>query len=346
MSESSLAVEVPRTRPHSNFEQAIFDASPFGTLATTALIFLLLLGSFATVTGIDGYAPFAHTPQGWILRPGMWPGFVLSLLITVALGMQRYDRQRDKAERAALQAVMPQCDIYEARMSDAEALGRRRLATAIGVLLGALPTLMLVPVRMLAVHPAMFIWFVLVNAFVAALFARGVAMSARGGENWARAIDQGLSIDLLRIDSLNVIGRQSARKSLIWFSVAGVILLLLVGHNGDALTLAVLLLAAVMGIWIFVRPMERVHRQIGAAKRAELDSIRHVIQAACTQAPHDPAAAAKLQGLLAYETRIESVREWPFDQTTAMRVAIYVFIPAIPWFGQAFAQRLIDTVAK
>src|SRR5690242_18950113 len=133
---------------------------------------------------------------------------------------------------------------------------------------------------------------------------------------------------------MNVIGRQSARKSLIWVSVAGVFLPLLVGHYGDALTLAVLLLAAVVGIWIFVRPMERVHRQIGTAKRAALDSIRHVIQEACTQAPHDHVAAAKLQGLLAYEARIEAVREWPFDQTTAMRVAIYVFIPAIPWFGQ------------
>ena len=153
----------------------------------------------------------------------------------------------------------------------------------------------------------------------------------------AQSINDCLIIDLLRIDSLNVIGRYAARTALIWFSVAGAILLFFVGNNMNVLTLLVFLLAAVMGIWIFIRPMERVHRRIRAAKGAELESIRRAIQAACQQAPHDAAAAAKLQGLLAYEARIEHVREWPFDQPTVLRVGAYVLIPAIPWFGQAIA---------
>ena len=147
------------------------------------------------------------------------------------------------------------------------------------------------------------------------------------------------------LDSPNVIGRHGARSALIWFSVAGAILLFFVGHNMNTLTFLILLLAALMGIWIFVRPMERVHRRIRAAKHVELEATRREIEAARLQAPHDAAAAAKLQSLLAYEARIENVREWPFDQSTMVRVGAYLFIPAIPWFGQAFAQRLIDTVA-
>jgi hypothetical protein len=187
----------------------------------------------------------------------------------------------------------------------------------------------------------MFIWFLVINAFTSALFARGIVHSARATETWARSIDSSLVVDLLRIDSLNVIGRHGARSALIWFSVAGAILLFFVGNNMNGLTLAILLLAAAMGIWIFIRPMERVHQRIRAAKHAELETIRRAIQDACAQAPHDAAAAAKLQGLLAYEARIEHVREWPFDQPTAIRVATYILIPAIPWFGQAIAGSFI-----
>jgi hypothetical protein len=251
--------------------------------------------------------------------------------------MQRYARNRDVADNAALLAVMPDCWDREQRMYGAAGFRRLRIATVMGALFGAAPTLAFVPLALSRKEPAIFAWFVLVNAFTAALFARGIVQSARAGEHWARSIDQSLIIDLLRIESLNVIGRHGARSALIWFSVAGAILLFFVGNNVNLVTLAVLLLAAVMGIWIFVRPMERVHRRIRAAKRTELESIRRAIQSACQQAPHDAAAAAKLQGLLAYEARIEAVREWPFDQPTVLRVGAYVLIPAIPWFGQAIA---------
>ena len=52
------------------------------------------------------------------------------------------------------------------------------------------------------------------------------------------------------------------------------------------------------------------------------------------QATHDHTAASRLHGLLAYETRIEHVHEWPFDQLTLLRVASYVLIPASPALGQ------------
>ena len=232
---------------------------------------------------------------------------------------------------------MPDCFQHEARMYGTSGLRRLRIATAMGALFGATPSIALVPHALILKEPVTFAWFVVVNAFTAGLFARGLVQSTRAAENWARAIDQSLVIDLLRIDSLNVIGRHGARSALIWFSVAGAILLFFVGNNMNGLTLGILLLAAVMGIWIFVRPMERVHKRIRAAKGAELEVVRREIQAAHLQAPHDATAAAKLQALLAYEARIERVREWPFDQPTGIRMAAYVLIPAIPWFGQAIA---------
>jgi hypothetical protein len=336
MSETTLPLAAPLVPERRIFEQMLYAGSPFGTLLTTLLIFAALIGTFALALLIDRYPALAHTPHGWSPNAGVWPAFVLSVLIIVALGMQRYARNRDLADNAALCAVLPNCT-PEQWMYDAAGLRRLRIATAIGALVGSVPSLVLVPRELVAKEPAMFIWFLVVNAFTSALFARGIVHSARAAETWARSIDTTLVIDLLRIDSLNVIGRHGARSALIWFSVAGAILLFLVGNNVNGLTLAILLLAAIMGIWIFVRPMERAHRRIRAVKAAELETVRREIQAARLQAPHDAASAAKLQGLLAYEARIEHVREWPFDQPTAIRVAAYVLIPAIPWFGQAIA---------
>jgi len=337
MSETALPLAAPLAPHRRIFEQQLYAISPFGTLVTTLLIFAFLMGTFALALLVDGYPPLIHTPHGWTLSDGVWPAFTLSVLIAVALGMQRYARTRDLADHIALQAVMPDCMEQERRMYDHVGLRRLRIASVMGALFGMIPTLVAVPQSLVMREPAMFAWFFVVNAFMATLFARGIVQSMRAAENWARSIDQSLVIDLLRVESLNVIGRHGARSALIWFSVAGAILLFFVGHNMNALTMAVLLLAAVMGIWIFVRPMERVHKQIRTAKHAELEAVRREIQAARVQVPHDPAAATKLQGLLAYEARIEHVREWPFDQPTAIRVAAYLLIPAIPWFGQAIA---------
>ena len=88
--------------------------------------------------------------------------------------------------------------------------------------------------------------------------------------------------------------------------------------------------------------MARGHRRIRAAKLVELETLRHAIEQARAQAPADASAAMRLQGLLAYETRIEAVREWPFDQSTGMRLIAYLLIPAVPWFGQAIAGYFVE----
>ena len=50
----------------------------------------------------------------------------------------------------------------------------------------------------------------------------------------------------------------------------------------------------------------------------------------------------RLQGLLAYEARIQAVHEWPFDQTTLVRVLASAFILTVPWFGQAIVQYFVE----
>jgi len=56
----------------------------------------------------------------------------------------------------------------------------------------------------------------------------------------------------------------------------------------------------------------------------------------------DDHAAARMHGLLAYEKRVVDAQEWPFDQSTLVRVGASALILTVPWFGQAIAQYVVE----
>jgi len=85
--------------------------------------------------------------------------------------------------------------------------------------------------------------------------------------------------------------------------------------------------------------------QIATAKSAELEHVRCQIEAQRANMASDAAAATRLHGLLAYEKRIDDAQEWPFDQSTLVRVAAYILIPTVPWFGQAVVQYFVEHMA-
>ncbi len=101
-----------------------------------------------------------------------------------------------------------------------------------------------------------------------------------------------------------------------------------------------------LGVWVFLRTMEPVHRKIRAAKAAELEHVRDQIDSVRPAANSNADAAMRLQGLLAYETRIAAVPEWPFDETTLFRVGASALILTLPWFGQAIAGYAIEHLAR
>ena len=54
--------------------------------------------------------------------------------------------------------------------------------------------------------------------------------------------------------------------------------------------------------------------------------------------------AARLPPLLAYEARVTSVREWPFDTATLARFLVFLLVPLGSWLGGALVERLVDTL--
>jgi hypothetical protein len=324
------------------FEQRLFERSPVGVLPTAIGIFVMFMASFEGLAFVTGY-PLADQ-LSLSPREGAWPAAVLSLMAAVALGMQRYTRLKDLEDAPALSRLMP-CDL--SNVMRVETAVRRRLlwGSLSGAILGGAASFVAVPDGVLQRFPMVFLWFTFTMASLGALFGRGGVMTRVSARHFADRIDLDLKIDLLRINELSVIGRSSARTSLIWFTVAAVICLFFASGHAPALVIGTVAIAAGMGLWIFFGSLERVHRRIHAAKLAELDHVRHAIADARLQAVHDHEAATRLHGLLAYETRIEAVHEWPFDQMTLLRVGTYVLIPAIPWFGEALVNYLVERIA-
>ncbi|HEY5048814.1 MAG TPA: hypothetical protein VII49_12425 [Rhizomicrobium sp.] len=326
------AVAAPAYAPSpAIFEQMLFELSPAGTVVTAIGIFVVLLGSFEALAAATHYPladQLSFSPQ-----EGAWPAAILSLLVAVGLGMQRYARLKDVEDAPALARIIP-CNTTE--MGNEPALRSRiRWAGAGGAVLGVAFGILAVPAHVRSDNPTMFLWFAAAMGLAGAMFARGAVMTKAGARRFALRIDRDLKIDLLRVDQLSIIGRSSARTALIWVSVAAVVSLFFVSGHAPGLVIVTVVFSAAMAFWTFFRSLERVHRRIVSAKRDELDRLRHAIADSRLQAVHDHAAAARLHGLLAYEGRIERVHEWPFDQLTLLRVGAYVLIPALPALGQA-----------
>ncbi len=326
----------------SSTEQMVFEMSPLGTFPTAFAIFVMLIASFEACAWITHYPLAEQLSLG--PREGAWPAVILSLLVAVALGMQRYMRLKDIEDDHILAALFPG-DVAPRAYDPSN---RRALVWAGigGAIAGFVFSVIAVPAFARTQHFVVFLWFAGVMSLLGVMFSRGVVMTRIGGRHLTDRIDRYLTVDLLRIDELAVIGRASARMSLIWLSVAAVVCLFFVGGQTPLLTIGLLVLSAGMAFWIFFGSLERVHRKIRKAKLAELDHIRREIAATRAESLRDERAAARLHGLIAYETRIAAVHEWPFDQSTLMRVGVYVLIPAVPALGQFTLRFVMERLAQ
>ncbi|MEJ0027878.1 MAG: hypothetical protein WDN01_17775 [Rhizomicrobium sp.] len=346
MSDAPAVLSKAPAAPALPFEQLLFVRSPFGTFGTACAVFVLLFGSFLLLAAAEGDAAIRGGAGQIVFSGPAWPAFVLSLLSATALAAQRIARlseARDAADYARILTggLASARDVTSVAPREAR-FGR---ATAIGIAIGLGVSAL---IRFSEFDEGRFIanpttaWFAVVTTFMIVMFTRGVEQTRAGNRGYARTLDAELRIDLLRIDQLSVLGRSAARTALIWFVISAVGCLFFVGGDLNWLTILLTAACAAMGLGMFVNVVSRIHRQIVAAKQAELERIRCRIDALRETLHEDAFASAKLHGLLAYEKRISDAPEWPFDQTTAVRVVASALILTVPWFGQAVAASLVE----
>lgn len=347
MSDVVIAqTDLPTGQPY--LEQRLFGWSPLGLWPTAAVIFAVLYGLYLAAAAFDRVRTVFWSDHTLHFENGAWPAFVLSLLITAALTMQRFTRLRDARDRSALGEIFSGGANTAARLSsyapnDAR-LGR---ATLVGIALGLFASALILYNRGSngANTLIAFAWFVFAITLSAILFARGFELTRKSNASFAVTLREELKIDLLRIDKLSIIGRSTARSALVWFVVSAVACLFFVGGDIDLPSVAIMLACAAIGVSMFVRVTLSIHHKIIDAKRAELEHVRCQIDGLRANLTADTGTAPHIHGLLAYEKRIQDAPEWPFDQTTLVRVGASTLIVTVPWFGQAIVGYLVDHLA-
>jgi len=346
MDESSAALPSNTALADIPFEQQLFERSPFGVLTTVAILFVLLFGSFVAVGVFQGVPIFNREEYQLGISPVAWSALALSLLCCTALAMQRYARTWEARDFASytniLKGGLASATIVTSLAVPGARLGR---ATLTGVVIGLIISII---VRYTEIreghmlHWGAMIWFAVGSTLLSVLFARGVEQSRAGSKSYGEILQAELKIDLLRIDTLAVLGRSAARVALIWFVISAVACLFFVSGDLNWLTIGLIVSCAAMGIGMFAGNMLRIHRQIVAAKHIELERIRRQIDPLREKMHDEHSAATRLPGLLAYEKRIAEAHEWPFDQSTLVRLGASAFILVVPWLGRAGAEYLAD----
>lgn len=342
------ALAMPQSLP---FEQQLYARSPFGLVLTTAALFALMFGSFLAAASLEHVATIQRTAGGIGFSNAAWPALVLSLLCCSALVMQRYTRLAEARDAPAYAAILAggTSSAFDVTRMAAPREARLVRSTLIGLAIGLAISAFVRFSELREGHtipPATMLWFAAATTFLVVLFTRGVEQTRSGHRSYARMLASELKIDLLRIDTLSVLGRSAARSALIWFVVSAVACLFFVGGDLNWLTALLIVACVAVGFGFFVSVMSRIHKQIVQAKAAELEQVRRHIDVLRARMHEDDHAAARLHGMLAYEKRIAEAPEWPFDQTTLMRVGASALILTVPWFGQAIVQYLIERVAQ
>ncbi|HSM95160.1 MAG TPA: hypothetical protein VLT91_03890 [Rhizomicrobium sp.] len=330
------------------FEQRIFMLSPLGDFWTALLILLLIGGAFLAIAALEGLPLIARAANGVAVAEPLRTAFALAVTISAALYIQRYTRVRERLDYTAFARTLTSNAIERHNLVGFTPVKARLVpATWMGLAAGLIISWPLYGHYLTDANPlpGIFAWFVIVTTVLAISFTRGVELSRTGTLGTHTLVTQELKVDLLRIDRLSVWGRSAARFALIWFTVGAVSCLFFLDSGLNIYTIGLVVLSLALGVWVFLRTMQPVHRKIRTAKAAELERVRHQIETARTTADSDAAAATRMQGLLAYEARIEAAPEWPFDQTTLFRFGASALILTVPWFGQAVAQFAIEHLA-
>ena len=241
----------------------------------------------------------------------------------------------------------------------AEAVGRNqrlpRLARGVVVAGSLVLGVAIIPlsqgedVSSLAAWDMHYVWAVASNVSLFFLLFESAWLTLQGWRTISRYATTHLAVDLLDRQTITSIGRVGLRGAVIWLGSSIIASSLTWGMTQIAPLLMFLALSLTFATLSLLLPAHIARASLREAKHAELDRTRakiaHARDTLFSGASSDAALqAALLPGLLAYEARIESVPEWPYDTSTLVRFALLSVIAAGSWLGGALVERAVGAV--
>jgi len=160
------------------------------------------------------------------------------------------------------------------------------------------------------------------------------------------ALAEGLRpIDIFDLKPLLPFARQGLTHALLLTGFVSIFVVMSIFEVGLGLAVGFIALltlpAAAFGMLL---PVRGVHSVIRAEKQRRLfwcQERLHTLQGDSTAGPDGPATHA-LADVLTLRSHLEAVREWPFDTSVLVRLAIYLVIPLGSWAGAALVERMVD----
>jgi len=313
----------------------------------------LLIGAFIAGAWLSGeLASFRSTGVPWFRDRGARLGVVIALLAAYLPVARGYARAFAAESLRALRAEVG----APSKVSPAGSFDRpvRRAASACGLL--CVPLVALLIDR----DPSLYlmrdywssttVWTWSLGLFLGWQLGAFAWEVVAGSRAVGRLAEELPPPDLFDLAALAPCARQGVRSGLLCVIFVSIFALNF-GDRGFLWVAALLVPAAALliglAVWI---PVRGARRRIRESKRAELAQIHRALRGDATAAGRlrvggraDPRG---LQDLLAYRSFVISVREWPFDASSAARVALYLLIPLGSWLGGALIEQALAVLLR
>ena len=109
------------------------------------------------------------------------------------------------------------------------------------------------------------------------------------------------------------------------------------------MTIPVVGVSVLGGLFLLTSAVHPVHKEICAAKQAELGRIHAEMDRVRNRAlAGDAEAASALAGLTDYEVWITNRPEWPVSSGVSTRFSLYILLPLLPILGSYIFEKIAD----
>jgi hypothetical protein len=188
-------------------------------------------------------------------------------------------------------------------------------------------------------------WLWILQCLLFALLGLMVLLSITTARIFAE-LGARVRVRLLDPSRLRPFARVGLRSAIFWLLGSSIASLLTIDASVPWLVGAILALTLGVGFAALLIPSAGLHRRLRGAKQTELRWVRHAIEdarnALAAGGPGKDGEAARLPALLAYEGRVTSVSEWPFDTPTLVRFALFLLLPLGSWLGGALVEHVVN----
>jgi hypothetical protein len=307
---------------------------------------------------------------GWFSASGMWHGIYVAgvpfWLDPVAYNNLLYDLSLGFSVLALIHLVRgAERDLFDLEAAlpfDSESLRREVLGvphrtlwigTATGLAIALIDIVYLYTEFELAVFPPLAQVWVLFREFLYdVLLCRVLIWGAAAAHRLSRLVGTSVRIDLLDLAPLRSFSHNGVRLAFFWLLLWSVWtpFLLIEPALDSELFVAIAFMISIQIAFsavALVIPTRGARKRLRDAKAAELRTVRDAIarDRAAVLDPRDPgsaAAATRLPGLLAWESRVAAVPESLLDAGSLRRLGFYLLLPLGSWVASALIQHVVD----